>query len=154
MQLLVTWKYKTKGNTCFFSAYFASQFTTQHLTHLHDMTTVHINWCSQAYWDAISVNCHDNFAPGPFAHDTLYQAGPAGCVAPSEFTSQLEPEGAVLCALTYSLFSGICCCSAATYTQWLILIRLANVKTRSGPNSVASVIYKRLICIFSGSHLK
>lgn len=46
------------------------------------MTTAHINLCSQAYLDEIPVNCHDDFAPRLSAHDTLYQAGPAGCDAP------------------------------------------------------------------------
>lgn len=57
-------KIKDEGQHMLFSAYFASQFTTQHLIHLHDMTTTHINLCSQAYLDAIPVNCHDNFARG------------------------------------------------------------------------------------------
>lgn len=66
--------------------------------------TAHIKLCSQACLDAVPVNCHDDFAPWPSAHDTLHQAGPAGCDAPSVFTSQSEPQGAahypnLLCAL-------------------------------------------------------
>lgn len=61
-----------------------------------DSNVAHIKLCSQACLDAIPVNCHDDFALRPNAHDTV-PGWTCWLWCSSVFTSQSEPEGAAHC---------------------------------------------------------
>ena len=96
---LQLWKQKDRKQITFLFGF------TQHLAHLHGMTTPTLNCAAKPV-----VNYHDDVALS--SHDTLYQTGPAGCDAPlyspvSQSVSQ--SLGVLLTGFTSSVLSEVCC---------------------------------------------